>query len=258
MYKHKSKTSSFGGYMTTRTEKSITKYWNSYFMSDVSFEVKCVGRLIINKQDVECPSNDIPHALLSWERDHIESKFCNGDCDWHTIKDTQFQNNSQHTVSNMTTAAPLEIIYNELINKVRILCPSCHISRKDNPRRDRTHHVVGKKTQRLKDEFGIKIYIPTDSQTHKDNVKAIKKIYKRYQNKPIPDYIFGMKGRSQGVEITPKLIMRGIELRKQGFGSYKIADKLNINVNTVKRYIPVLSNLLLLKHITQVDGVKYA
>ena len=244
--------------MTTRTEKSLAKYWNSYFMSDVSFEVKCVGRLVINGQDMECPSNNVPHALLSWERDHIESKFCSGDCDWHTIKDTQFKNNNQHTVSNMTTSAPLEIIYNELINKVRILCPSCHISRKDNPRRDRTHHVVGKKTQRLKDEFGIKIYIPTDSQTHKDNVKAIKKIYKRYQNKPVPDYVFGVKGKSNGEDLTPELIMKGIKLRQQGLGSYRIAKKLGIKVSSCKRYIPTLNNLLLLKNITKVKGVKYA
>jgi len=244
--------------VTTRTDKSIVKYWNSYFMVDVSFEVKCVGRLIINGEDVECPSNNIPHALLSWERDHIESKFCNGKCDWHTIKDTQFKNNNQHTVANMTSSAPLDIIYNELINKVRILCPSCHISRKDNPRRDRTHHVVGKKTQRLRDERGTTIYIPTDSQTHKDNVKAIKKIYKRYQNKPVPDSVFGMKGKSNGNDLTPKLIMKGIKLRQQGLGSYKIAKKLGIKVSTCKRYIPTLNNLLLLKHITKVEGVKYA
>ena len=67
-----------------------------------------------------------------------------------------------------------------------------------------------------------------------------------------------MKGKSQGVELTPKLINKGIKLRRQGLGSYKIADKLNINVNTVKRYIPTLNNLLLLKDITKMKGVKYA
>ena len=237
-------------------EKAIKRFYNSYFMVDVSLEVKCIGRVIENGKDIECPFNKYEMSSLSWERDHIDSKICNMNCDWHTIKKSSYYNNQQHSVANIQIKAPLDRLYYELINRVRFLCPSHHNARKGNPRRDRTRNIMDKKIRRLK-EIGIEFYIPSKSEIHERNLEIITRLYKEYKDKPIPENTFVIAKQSNGIDLTPKLIMDGIKLRRQGLGSYKIADKLGIKVSTCKRYIPTLNNLLLLKRITKVDGVEY-
>ena len=123
--------------------------------------------------------------------------------------------------------------------------------------RDRTRNIIDKKIRRLK-EIGIKFYIPSKSTTHERNLEIITRLYNQYKKKPIPENTFVIAGQSNGNDLTPKLIMNGIKLRRQGLGSYKIAEKLGIKVSTCKRYIPTLNNLLLLKGITKVDGTEYA
>ena len=238
-------------------DKSLARYCNSYFMVDVSMEVKCVGRVKENGEDKECPFNKYEMSSLSWERDHIESKKCNMNCDWHNMKG-QVYNNARHSVSFIQSFAPLDRLYDELIHKVRFLCPSHHNARKGNPTQFRQRNIMDKKVQRLK-EMGIKFYIPSKSEIHERNLEIITRLYKEYKDKPVPDKFINGRiiGQSNGIDLTPQLIMKGIEFRKQGLGNKKIAEKLGIKIPSVKRYIPSLGNLLLLKHITKVDGVEY-
>ena len=72
------------------------------------------------------------------------------------------------------------------------------------------------------------------------NMEIIKRWFIHFKNKPIP--IIAKVGSSNGIPITDSLIAKGIKLRTEGLGSNRIAKELHINVNAVKRFIPLVKN----------------
>ena len=112
-----------------------------------------------------------------------------------------------------------------------------HRARKGEVKRDRRENLI----KPMLSENGIKLTIPIrNNDVHKLNMEIIKRWFIHFKNKPIPK--IAKVGSSNGIPITDSLITKGIKLRTEGLGSNRIAKQLHINVNAVKRFIPLVKN----------------
>ena len=192
---------------------NLNKYWNIEFMLKIKPIIKCVGLM----DNSECPSNLNPIGFLQQDFDHFKG-----------VK-VQAIAHAQHKMS-------LDNLYKELL-KTRVLCVAHHRARKGEVKRDRRENLI----KPMLSENGIKLTIPIrNNDVHKLNMEIIKRWFIHFKNKPIP--IIAKVGSSNGIPITDSLITKGIKLRTEGLGSNRIAKQLHINVNAVKRFIPLVKN----------------
>tara|TARA_R110002020_G_C16049826_1_gene754491 strand:+ start:123 stop:791 length:669 start_codon:yes stop_codon:yes gene_type:complete len=199
-------------------------YWKSEFYRTVKQQTKCVG-LINNK---ECPNNKIKMNRIANEFNHLNRK------------------QKSYNISYMVSSRKFSIdeMFDEML-KCNILCPAHHMidnHTENDSRKNRQERTVHRMVEELElNNISSSLNNSLTFKLHTANLYVINKLKHEFKSKPLPDKLVEV-GKSNGIEITPKMYEQWLSLWKSNGGqlsTYQIANMYAVGRNTVYRYLTI-------------------